>query len=449
MEESQQTIFEDARRNIVVGSRQSPHYHFGKLPVELLGEIFSLIVDENPDKLLVLLRVCQHWRNTIWHTPSLWGTLILTHRNPGQKSTQWVDRSKGYIRELHIKAYAIEHRHWPCDAFTRIKWDRLRVCRLESWDIARYLEGMSLGHILNHLTTLTVNDDKVQPRPPRASLFVEGSRIRSLTMAHAVFPWNSLTTCLSQLIYLDIRDCNATGELVPVLAANPNLETLIIHTQSFPPPLLDTLVELPNLMHLDLAGAGAPNVTKCLTLPNLQKLHLRRGPLALDTVLHNIRPTGLLELTISQSVISPPRLIDFLRKATSLKSLEISQLSNTTNKVVEALATPLTPSEGVANVDKSNSTADVSLMCPSLTHLNVSSSPDVQTGPLVRLIRSRLPRHGPDNADLVPSTLYQELLSLQADGCDLIDSTWIPWFRSNLQTFSCVYMTKKGASWKR
>ncbi|KAF9468497.1 hypothetical protein BDZ94DRAFT_1208576 [Collybia nuda] len=415
------TTIKDARKNAVAGSQQYAQYNFGKLPTELVGEIFSLIVDESPETLLVLLRVCQHWRTTIWHTPSLWATLILTHRNPNKKATQWVDRSNGHIRELRVRAPAVEHRHWPCNALARVRWDRLRVCSVETWDIAKYLEDMSLKHILGHLTILAVDNYAVVPRSLRSTLFVESPMVRSLTMVHTNFSWNELTEYFHKL--------------------------LVVDTQSFSLPSLDAVVELPNLVHLELAGAGLLNITNRLALPKLQKLRLCRGSLVLDTVLHNIRPARLLELSIIQSLVSPSCLIDFLRKATSLERLELSHLSGTTNEVVEALSAPFRYSSSTRNVAESSATAG--LMCPLLAHINVSYSPDIQTGPLVRLIRSRLPQPDSQAAELSPTVSDQKLLSLQADGCELIDPEWIPWFRNNLQKFSCIYKTKKSASWKR
>jgi F-box/TPR repeat protein Pof3 len=429
--------------------------HVEKIPVEIMGEVFSLIVAETPENLLVLAQVCQHWRNIISHTSALWGTLVLTYRNPGRKASQWVSRSKGHVRELRVRGMSLGHRDWPPESLRDIAWEGLRVCHVETWDIAKYLKGISMGHILGNLTTLEVDDCMMYPRTIRDSLFLDNSRIQSLTMVNSSFSWNSIASCLDKLSFLSVRDCDVSGKLLPALAANPDLETLLIDIKSFTTPTPQILAQplsLPKLTRLEFGGAWLPKVLEQLSLPKLRSLNIRQGAGTIDRAIRNItdsKPAELTELYIIQSTIAPSVLIDLLLQTPKLRSLEMSHLTNTANKVVDALATPLTPSQPVSNADGTQPVVHVNLMCPSLTHLNVCNSPDVRTGPLVRLIRSRLPQPDRDNANIILPPLCSKMLSLRADGCDLVDSNWIPWFRSNLESSSCVYMTKKGAAWKR
>jgi hypothetical protein len=146
-------------------------------------------------------------------------------------------------------------------------------------------------------------------------------------------------------------------------------------------------------------------------------------------------------------------LIQFLRLTPRLESLELLRLSGA-NAVLEALATPPSPplmQNSLADgSDASNPQA--TQICPSLVHVNLSDCPDVRTGPLVRLVKSRLHIATAEaclgegsGAEAPLSQPVAEIASLKVDGCQHIEADVLPWLRGKVKVFSCVYMTKMEA----
>jgi len=437
--------------------RRRVQYHFGKLPIEIFTEILRLLVTEDQARLLILLHVSQRWRGTIWHTPALWDTLVITHRSPARKVALWINRSDGRIHELRVRAGVFHNLDWSFDSLRGLKWDRLRVCKIEAWDLARYLESISMSHILVSLEDLQINDiSRAAPFPDRHTLFPENSGLRALTMTHCDFSWVTLSAHVVNLTHLAVRNCEGGNGMLSALEANPNLETLVIECRQSPfrIPSHGNPLLLSKLTHLEIEGAGTPDILEQLSFRHLQKLCIRRTTGSLNYGLGDTLGKGLgslTELCISQCSVAPSLLIRLLQQTMSLETLELCHLSYTVNEVIEALTTPFQSSTKGPFPDSSNG-ATMNIMCPSLARLNVSHSPDIKTGPLVRLIKSRLPStkgtsNDGVNLSLVPSVA--RIITLTADGCPLVDPDWLPWFRNNVQTFSCVFMSKKNAAWKR
>lgn len=133
------------------------------------------------------------------------------------------------------------------------------------------------------------------------------------------------------------------------------------------------------------------------------------------------------------SVANSNHLISFLESLPLLKNLELSYTTNVAHNLLQALAPePSLDNSGTATADQNT------LMCPSLTHLNLTHCPEVKTGPLVRLVKSRLAQ--PEMTRIVYLTV---------DGCDHVEADWVKWFREKVPNFSCVYLTKKAATYRR
>lgn len=452
----QENVLEAQRQ--IEEHRRRVQYHFGKLPIEIFAEIFRLFVSETQNQLLILLHVNKGWRDIAWNIPALWDTLVITHRNPSRKVALWVIRSKGRIRELRVRAEVLRNLDWPFDSLRGLEWDRLRICKIEGWDLAQYLESISMSHILSTLEDLQI-DDLSALSLDRRTLFLENSGLRALTMSHCNFSWSTLSAHVENLRYLAARSSDGGIGMFLALKSNPNLETLLIEScslnsalpvPSYGPPLL-----LSKLTDLELEGADASVIFEYLYFQHLRRLCIYRVTGSLDYGLCDATGKGLTSLTelcISRCSVSPSILIALLHQTMSLETLELSHLSYTVNQVIEALTIPLPASPDSPLLENSDVPA-VKMPCPSLTHLNVSHSPDIKTGPLVRLIRSRLPNTSGGTSDEgVDSSLtptVARIVSLTADGCSLIEPDWLPWFRKNVQNFSCIFMTKKAAAWKR
>jgi F-box/TPR repeat protein Pof3 len=432
-------------------------YHFGKLPTEIFAEVFRLLIIRDQTQLLTLLHVCKRWRDIVWHTPMLWDTLVVTHRNPTRKVALWTKRSNGGIRELRVRGEVLLDLDWSFDSLRDLKWDRLRICAVEAWDIAQYLDSISMTHILANLEEFQVNYT-LAPFLHGDTLFPANSRLRALTMDHCRFSWSALSAHLKNLIYMAIHSCDGGSEMFLALEANPNLETLIIkssHRSSSSAFPRRRQLLLSRLTHLEVEGADASDIIEQLSFQNLQVLRICRVTRSLDLGLSDPSGrglAGLTELCVCRCSVTPSIIIDLLQETVSLEILELSHLSYTVNQVIEALATPLpTSTDSALSVPTKSDGTAMRMICPSLARLDISHSPDIKTGPLVRLIRSRLSitTGSNDLVDSSPTPTVARILSLKVDGCPFIDPDWLPWLRKSVPIFSCVFMTKKNASWKR
>jgi len=443
--------------------RRRVTYHFGKLPIEIFGEIFGEVVSADCASVLVISHVCRHWRAIAWNTPALWTTLVLTGKDPIGKAKLWTKRSKGKIRELCARASLTDKFSWsfplvPAD------WSYLRICRVHNWNISRYFQQISMAHILSNLEELEVVETSV-PWTQNFTLSQGSAQLRSLTMDGARFQWDSLSPQVTNLAHLVVRDAVLLRgtTVLPTLEANPRLETLVLDF-SHATFLYESRTEplcLPHLTHLEVGGCMWLNdFFGIVSTPSLRKLRLSRAGTAVDDSLRRLMERGstfLTELTIRSCVISPSVLVQFLRLTAPLETLELLHLSST-NAVLEALATPQSslPVHNASGNCSNTSGAQPVHLCPSLAHLNVSHCPDVRTGPLVRLVKSRLRSVmaetcpvGGDGAEVRLSPPVAEIASLMVDGCPQVEPEVLPWLRDKVKVFSCVYMTRKAANWKR
>jgi len=155
----------------------------------------------------------------------------------------------------------------------------------------------------------------------------------------------------------------------------------------------------------------------------------------------------LTELRIQSSMITLSKLIPLLRAASSLKTFVLSHFDGQVNTIVEALASYPSPSQDVPSPFET-------IMCPLLTHINLSACPGLKTGAIMRFVKSRLPSVAPETSqhttivDKNVSTVAQ-IETLVLNNCPMIEPEVLPWLRSRVQTVSCVYATGKNAKWKR
>ena len=82
-------------------------------------------------------------------------------------------------------------------------------------------------------------------------------------------------------------------------------------------------------------------------------------------------------------------LVALLRISPDLESLEVSNTTAGVTSIIEALAAHYSP-PNQNPILKDDAPQELAL-CPRLTHVNFTSCPEVQTGLVVRMIKSRLP----------------------------------------------------------
>ncbi|KAJ7675737.1 hypothetical protein DFH06DRAFT_1292001 [Mycena polygramma] len=412
----------------VLEHRRRQTCHFVKLPVELITAIFETVVASDSSRVLTIWAVSKHWHNIAVNTPSLWSTLILTSRHPARHSRRWIERSKGRIREISFH---------PTSSVETISlrgmlWSHLRICKLENPNIANYIGGKT--HQLASLEELhikgSIDCDLL--------LSIPDSKLQRLKLEGTLFSWDVLASYHRNLTSLEVLAVcipPSLETLMVILGSNPMLEQLTVNLDGYvheplssPPPLT-----LPNLHTLQLGLAPwTPRFFALVTMPRLETLRLANlRAVGLSSLIEQRPP--LISLSLNSSPIPSTELLTLLDLTPTLRKLELTRLGEVANPVVEALG-----GRGDGG----------STLCPALEHLDISNCSDAKTAPIVALLNSRNPPVE-GSADATPPPVLARIRTLKADGCPLIQANVIPWIRTRVKTFSCVYMTKRQASWRR
>ncbi|KAG7088347.1 hypothetical protein E1B28_012351 [Marasmius oreades] len=407
--------------------------HLATLPNELISEIFHYLVDFNPINVLLISKISGHLRNVALNTPSLWRTLVLTKKSPVRKSAWWIERSRGRIRELSLRRSLLEENRWTLENIKGILWDHLRILRLEDFDLTQVLEKHAQVGQLPSLEELELRDKLLDTSRDR--FIIRFSHLRRLKLEGSItslpdkFP--------STLRYLSLQRIpeRCLDRIFSLLASNPHLEALCLDTtfaEFWKTPT--TVISLPYLTTLEICCL--PQLFRFLTFPTLAVLRIKKNA-NIDMIIQSLveNGTGLLtEISVISCAVSNALFLQLLSMNPLLQSLVLNHLAYTANPVLEALAPP----------------SQAGALCPALTHVDFSNCPDVQTGPLARLVKSRLAIEKETTPEGESSVRRPAPIDvIKVDGCPRIDAEFIPWFRQRVQTFSCIYMTKKAASWKR
>lgn len=417
--------------------------HMGKLPIEIFSEIANMVIAEDQTSLIVLSHVSKHWRAVIHGLPRLWDTLLLTKRRPVQKTRLWIDKSRGKIKELSIRSSVLDV-PWSGNYLDRLQWENLRVLKVQGWDdiIGLRLLG-NLSSLLNveHFETDGVREINscpflIQDRAEDNA----SSNLRYLSITLESLGTISGPLRVQCLTSLKLANVLFFHDFVDFLESNPNLEHLFLHTVNSKPSNRKAVLHKLKTLSLTLV---VPNSIGCVEMPALEVLRFDALPMV-----HRLLPicqslvdkdsNHLTELIIRSTSLPQDAVIPLLRISNALQTLQISNVCSLAPPVIEALATPATPAHDPSIPDSSASPV---MLCPHLTSVDFSSCPDVETGPLVRLVKSRLPKDDPTSENKetrAPSPIN----SLVVDFCPRIDSMWLQWFRTRVPQVSCVYMKK-------
>lgn len=442
LEEMREQVLDAQERNRLLAS--SVTYHFAKLPVEIFAEIFTEVVAPDPSRVLVLSSVCKQWRGISLHTPAMWRKLVLTGRRPVTKAKTWSERSNGTIGEIHVRPGAASHLFTVFEVIGRLSLGHLRIFQMEQCD-EFFQRPLSMAHVAANLEHLQVSSSKFLRWDSRFLSQFTGGKLRSLCMEHGYIVWDTLCAHIKNFVSLEVRESFATGSLITLLAANPLLERVVVdifghlsEVDAYP----TERIHLNHLTHLAF-GPNIPllDIFRHVTFPSLRILHLFSAG-CLDQALDALTQQGtplVTTLKIQSSPVDPSTLINFLTTVPLLEALEISHVGYVANPLLEALGNYVLPSLR----DDEPACETKSPICPSLIHLNLANCPDLKTGPLVRLVKSRL-------AGTTEQRSVARVETLVVDGCPLVESEALPWLRSKVPQFSCVYMSKKQAKkWTR
>lgn len=351
-----------------------------------------------------------------------------------------------------------------------IVWPSLRRLKL----LRVLLDGADLflsvipSTILKHLEVLEIRVQRAKPCEWFSGDFQ--SPLHTLTLQNLPLDWATIPNICHNLQSLTLHYDHDAPELIhlqSILHASSQLSKLDLFlmnssvsdadAQAVSDNDLPNTLALSSLVELRVARSIAtPEFLQWFTVPSLQKLNISATYRSVDYYLDHLLATGgvstLQELSISHSTFTAARMIPFLRQATALRHLMISYVGgNQANLVLEELASSSVPHAKPA-VAQALDSSERSMTCPLLGSIDLSFCPDIKGGPLVRLVKHRLARieesqEGEETKRQTSS--ISPINTLIVDGCPYVDPDALPWLRSKVPTFSCSYLTKKQAAWKR
>ncbi|KAG8688172.1 hypothetical protein FRC08_011588 [Ceratobasidium sp. 394] len=412
---------------------------------------------------VVLGSVCQSLRALVHRTPSLWQSVTFTKRQFARKSAFWLERLDGY------PLYSVTLADIDWQAMPQIK-TALTSTHPGSW---RYLciEGDSTNtntlykalqafplslHSLSVLCSLANSrqfnlEEALTYMAPVPETQEPGTYTRSISFHTGVVSANATT--LPYITHLDL----STVSFVPfqhsildqLLHAAPRLRSLILKpgTLVVPGHRIPDIPELESpgsfcveqLEVLRLATIGSTG-THTFFFPKLQVLDLQHtnisnittifGYLLQEHSLHTRPP--IREIRLNLAFIDAPIFKRVLETfSPTLESLEVSYCGGLDDDFTECFSRPIPGTD--------------SLCCPRLRDLNFNGTGDLKAGPLVRLIKARLPSSNTNNPN--PPTPIRNLI---IDNCPSIDAEALPWMRANVTgVLSCMYKTKAEAKGRK
>ena len=434
--------------------------HFRKLPVEIFGEIAATVIQEDSTLLLPLCHVSRQWRHVVRNHAALWSVLVLSRRRPKEKATLWVERSNGAIKELDVRLSALDTRGWSGDGLQSLKWEGLRICKIQKWDIMSYLRSISKSRALANLEQLEVNDIELKHCLIRDPMFNQNLNLQNLSMTYTQVNFEKLTKHVTHLTCLTLCYTSSKGELTVFLAANPLLKSLVLHYVGEDTATTTEQFTMPRLSNLEIRGIAPRPIFDC-HMPALRVLRLDSLALPLDRVLDkmvNESNIHLEELVLrSCRFVDSQPVISLLQNSPDLHFLEVSNIAYQATSIIEALAASFHNSDSNPTLEGPTehgpfASTGAPVICPYLTNVDFSRCPDVKTGSLVRLVKSRLPLEelpaGHEELSLRQPPDVKRIVSLAMDCCPLVDADFLSWFRQKVTNVNCVYVKKRQSTYK-
>lgn len=406
--------------------------HITQLPIEVFGEIARMVVEDDHTALIPLLQVCKCWRVVIENTPHLWAKLILTSRRPRPKAKLWIERTKGRVTELVVRSGAAWSFNWPGSSLDGLQWDNLLVFHSEGWAFLPYLLCIGKEAAVTKWTDLTMEGVDGVPIP---LLRGQSFSLRSLCLDKVKVDLNGKDICeqITGLRSCTIRKCSASGSWANVLKANPLLERLELNTiASTHAKPLQSRLELDRLTSLE-AVSSVPIDIFTARMPHLRSLTLGIPLYDPDVFIRHLTDTlieGLSELRLhSCGLNGSTNLLLLLRRSPDLRVLEVTGIAIGITRLLDALAAHYKDSDDPAYNQSL-------ILCPKLTHVNVSGCPEVQAGLLMRLIKSRTTASAEGVA---------KIDSLIIDFCPNVEKEWVKRMEELVPHVSCCYTTRQMA----
>lgn len=418
-------------------------YHAGKLPTEILAEIFTIVVDTDHCQVIMLSHVCHHWRGIVVATPPLWRTLVLSNKRPVRKIKMWLEHSKSRITTLTVHR-SLSPLEFPSvlAELRGLSWSSLQNLQAHSSflvELYRVLSELSMSHIFTHMKRLSLDTCGLVEHLFTSSC--EWDLMELSSTGPMQFP-ERCWQCFTRLRVLHIRQL-PTHFPLSAIEALPLLESLVLDFSS-PMTILGTVEQALNMTRLtsiELRNIENPfALLGSITMPSLQDISLFGVISRVDEALLHVlcaEHNGLVSLRVGNCGLHSSTLVTILSRVPCLETLQIYCVDGVVNEALQFLAgknpfpeLQLSPRDG--------------LPCPILKHVDVSRCSDLSTSSVYALVKSRL-QNEPETTSS-PSASYRcKIESLRTDGCPKMDAELLPWFRSKVERFSCIYMTRKEA----
>lgn len=408
-------------------------YLLGKLPVETLVEIFTVLIEEDHTWAVKLSHVCGHWRRILVNTPSAWQTLVLSKKRPVQKAKLWKQRAKNRIARISIYASSLD-RDAVFAQLRDLSWEGLTSLCIPGEALVglhRMLSDVSLSHAFSKLEELTLLDF-MSSKQLSCCLSGRDWRLRSLHLSNpSNFPWNLADEWWQHIQQL--KELHLTGHIghfsMLVFTANPSLERLVLDCpwiEEAAPNIDqdDGPLSMDHLRRVECRGTKSFDVLSAITAPSIVYFGMFKTAKADEVLLHMASRPSLVELHVTHCSLSPSTLPTLLSSTPNLETLRINGVYAVVNEMFQFLA----PKE----VD--------ALPCRALKHVDVSYCPDLTTSSVYAFVKTR-EQYASESVG--PAEKCAVIASLKMDGCPNIEPDMLSWFRSKVALFSCVYATKK------
>ncbi|KIJ18540.1 hypothetical protein PAXINDRAFT_71376 [Paxillus involutus ATCC 200175] len=412
-------------------------YLLGKLPVEILVEIFDILVSGDSTLVVRLSHVCGHWRRIVFDSPCLWRTLVLSNRHPLRKVKVWKRGAKNCIASLSLFVP-------PLDAplvlseLEDLSWEHLLSLRMSGkdfFDLHEMLSDISMLHVLSNLRELSLYDC-ASPDQLECCLSGPDWKLRSLRLDGVIHISDKWWQHIQQLTELHICLFLTNFSMRP-LEANPSLERFVLDLSQL---TYTGTIPMNKLRSIELRNVADPfTLLRAITVPSIASFHLFNARSGAGEALLHVTGPSLVELHVGNCGLDQDTVIAVLSHTPNLENLQINSIHGVANGALQFLARK-NPSLDLPHGSSPG------LPCPALKHVDVSRCSDLSTSSTYAFVKSRLQGGSEPSGSTETCSIIE---SLKVDGCPDIDPDLLPWFRSKVTHFSCVYMTKKDLKRRR
>ncbi|KAL5501892.1 hypothetical protein ACEPAH_9153 [Sanghuangporus vaninii] len=430
-------------REEILDAMKPPPSQFDKLPVELQVEILSNVIDGSRARMVTLVTVCPTWKELIFRSPSCFHRFILDYGTTQKKADAWLKLAKGVVTSLRVDDPTLCYKKQSkLRNASKDFWVKLEELELTNAFLFEYLPAETICQL--RLRSLVVDVPYFAGKKlweGIRSLDTSATYNLSIAVERSFIELEGLS--FSRLTSLRLSGHFKPGPFIELLRRNSALHTLIL-TRSSTSDFFSVVkepVEFPVVRRIELdAFKYASNFFECVKVPCLSALRLANSGHRSDTThclkdIMSQRIASLTEIYLYKCNVSSPILVSLLQSSPSLKLLKLSRCTfddGDINSVIKALYEPAKD-------------ASSSIPCPKLQHLDVSSSPDLEPGPLISFVEGHQANSSATPVVKYPATpalsnYVQDgplpILSLNIDDCPLIKQEALRWFQNNVLSVS-------------